>query len=98
MGHDGHPAQPFAEEARDYLRELLKDRGLTIQLHSVDQYGRVVASVYVKKFLLFRRNVSLAMVEAGLATVYRQSGGQYGGIRNQLEAAEAKARYHASLW
>lgn len=96
MGHDGHPSQPFAEEARNYLCELVKDRRVTIELHSVDQYARVVASVYVKKFFLFRRNVSLAMVEAGLATVYRQSGGQYGGIRAQLEAAEAKARYQAS--
>lgn len=96
MGHDGHLTQPFAEEARNYLRELVKDRRVTVELHSVDQYARVVASVYVKKFFFFRRNVSLAMVEAGLATVYRQSGAQYGGIRAQLEAAETNARYYAS--
>lgn len=92
MGHDGNPAQPFANEARDYLSKLVKDRKLIIKLHSVDQYSRAVASVYVKRCFFFRRNLSLAMVEAGLATVYRESGAQYGGIRDELDSAEANAK------
>lgn len=92
MGHDGHPSQPFAEEARDFLRAAVKDRVVIVRLHSVDQYSRVVASVFVRRYWFFRRNLSLALVEAGLATVYRAQGAQYGDARDALFAAEERAK------
>lgn len=95
MGSNGTASQPFAEEARDFLRELVLGKTIHVRLHSIDQYSRLVASVYVKRFLFLRKNVSLALVDAGLATVYRAKGAEYGNIREDLEAAESAARYIA---
>lgn len=40
----------------------------------------------------FKKNVSLEMVKAGLASIYVAKGAQYGGILQQLEKQEAKAK------
>lgn len=50
------------------------------QVAHIDQYKRVVATPYVWAFpyIFGPTNVSLALVQAGLATVYRQSGAAYG--------------------
>lgn len=93
MGHNGHDAQPFAQEARDALRRMVDGRKVTIKLHSIDQYGRVVASAYVRSFWFFRKNLSLELVEAGLAAVYVAQGAQYGGIKDKLMAAQEVAKY-----
>jgi endonuclease YncB( thermonuclease family) len=61
-------------------------------IYKTDQYERIVATVYVRRFLL-RKNVGLEMIKAGLATVYEaKSGGEYGGLEERYKAAEAKAR------
>lgn len=92
ISHNGNPAQPFAEEARDFLAKLVKNKTLIVKLHSVDQYDRVVASVYIRQFWFFKKNLSLSLVENGLATVYRAQGAQYGGIKSALESAETQAK------
>jgi endonuclease YncB( thermonuclease family) len=53
---------------------------LPLQVAHIDQYKRVVATPYVWAFpyIFGPTNVSLALVQAGLATVYRQSGAAYG--------------------
>lgn len=92
MAHFGGEAQPYSGEARDWLRKTTQGRFVRIQPLRVDQYGRLVASVWVRRWLFFYRNVSLAMVKSGYATVYVGMGAEYGGIRKQLEAAEQAAR------
>lgn len=42
--------------------------------------------------MLFKRNVSLEMVQAGQAVVYSQAGAEYNGIEQQLRDAEQKAQ------
>lgn len=96
MGHNERDAQPFAVEARDMLRRMVKDRKVTIKLHNIDQYGRVVASAHVRSFWPFRKNLSLELVKAGLATVYVAQGAQYGGIKEKLLAAQEVAKYKYS--
>jgi endonuclease YncB( thermonuclease family) len=39
--------QSFAEEAKDYLRELCKNRTVKLQTLDRDRYGRLVARVYL---------------------------------------------------
>ncbi|KAJ1907734.1 putative endonuclease lcl3, partial [Tieghemiomyces parasiticus] len=51
-----------------------------------------LAMVYVRRWLFFKRNVSLMMVKAGYATIYQQSGAEYGGILEQLKRAEQRAK------
>ena len=52
--------------------------------------------VFVKKYILWIfpvwRNVSLEMVKVGLACVYNNSMGVYGGIRQELELEEKRAK------
>lgn len=64
-----------------------------------DQYDRVVATVYVRRWLI-RRNVGLQMIKQGLATTYEaKTGGEYGGLKEVYEKAEAKAkRKRRGMW
>ncbi|KAH9821026.1 hypothetical protein DFH28DRAFT_1079153 [Melampsora americana] len=95
LSHFGNPEQPFSQEALLQLKKLVDQKTVKVQLLSKDRYNRIVGMVYVRRWWcspLRRKNVSLAMVEAGLATVYRSSGAEHGSILKQLNAAEAKAR------
>ncbi|PTB81415.1 P34-Arc-domain-containing protein [Trichoderma longibrachiatum ATCC 18648] len=90
--HFGKPAQPYAAEALQWLRNYILHRNVRAYIYKTDQYERIVATVYVRRFLL-RKNVGLEMIKAGLATVYEaKSGGEYGGLEERYKAAEAKAR------
>ena len=68
-------------------------------IYKHDQYNRIVATVYVRRFLI-RRNVGLEMVKRGLATTYEaKSGAEFGGIKAAYEKAEAKAkRKRKGMW
>lgn len=92
MGHFGGTRQPYALEAKVFLDDLVRGRDAWIDLHRIDQYQRVVASVYVRKFYFWRQNVSLAMIEAGFACIYRSGGAEYGGIYDKLNGAEERAK------
>lgn len=104
MGHFGGTAQPFAREAKEWLTGAIQGRRCTVTLHRLDQYNRVIGSVwywpgglwwYLCQTFLFwwpPRNLSLDMVRAGYATVYESSGAEYGGLRKQLVQAESRAR------
>lgn len=105
MAHFGSKTQPYAVEAKDWLTSFIQGRRVVIQLHRIDQYGRAVASVWVRR----RRfphliwpvwwNVSLEMAAAGFATVYRDAGAEYGAIKRQLEEAEQRAkRLRLGMW
>lgn len=97
----GRPGQTFGPVARDWLANFTKGRRVVVWMHGLDQYRRIVATVYCKhdNFLLRclrigKRNVSLELVRAGMAVVYKGSGAQYGreGLRKAYLAAEQKAR------
>jgi len=63
-------------------------------VHKQDQYGRVVATVFIRKGLL-RRDVGLQMLKAGLAGVYEaKSGAEFGGegTEEAYRAAEQWAK------
>ncbi|GAA5840360.1 hypothetical protein JCM11251_006705 [Rhodosporidiobolus azoricus] len=93
MAHFGHPEQPFAPEARDFLRQLVLGKPVVVELYRKDQYQRVVGHVYIRKFPFFlRRNVSELLVEAGYASVYEEHGAVYGGRLDRLRRLEERAR------
>ncbi|KAM3551993.1 hypothetical protein MY1884_007434 [Beauveria asiatica] len=90
--HFGRPAQPHADEALEWLTEYILHRNVRAHIYKRDQYNRVVATVYVWRFLI-RRNVGLELVKRGLATTYEaKSGGEFGGLRSVYEKAEAHAK------
>lgn len=78
--HFGKAEQPFAKEARALLTSLVSGKTVRCEIAHVDQYKRLVATPYVwhPPYVFGRTNVSLALIKAGLATVYRQSGASYG--------------------
>ena len=67
IGHDGHASQPGAEEAHNYLNNLLHTNK-TIRLHydreRFDHYGRTLAHL----FLQDGTNIQALLLDRGLAT------------------------------
>ncbi|CAO3684886.1 unnamed protein product [Rhizopus stolonifer] len=91
--HFGMPAQPFSAEAKGLLTNMVLNKNVSVRLLSRDQYSRVVAMAYVRNppFYL-KKNVSLEMVKAGLASLYVAKGAQYDGILDKLKKYEEKAK------
>ncbi|KAK0565204.1 putative endonuclease lcl3 [Tilletia horrida] len=105
--HFGKEAQPFSKEAQEFLTRMIKGKTVWVEPSHVDQYKRLVGTPYVWEapYVLGRTNVSLRLVQEGLATVYRQSGAAYGSAtwwnrllfkskngQARLERAERKAK------
>lgn len=99
MAHFGRPAQPYADEALKWLTKYILHRNVRAHIYKRDQYNRVVATVYVRRFLM-RRNVGLELVKQGLATTYEaKSGAEFGGLQSVYEKAEATAkRKKLGMW
>lgn len=90
--HFGRPGQPGAAEALTFLSDYILNRRVRAQIYKRDQYNRIVATVYVRRFL-FKKDVGLEMLKQGLATVYEaKSGVEWGGQKEVYEAAEAQAK------
>jgi endonuclease YncB( thermonuclease family) len=62
----GKPGQPYSRVAQRYLAGLILDRTVTLVAYGEDRYNRLLAVVYCES-----RDINHAMIEAGLAEVYR---------------------------
>lgn len=101
LAHFGKPAQPFGQEALDWLRAYLIGRRVRIYIHSRDRFDRVVANPKVRRLPWFwvQRDVGVEQIKAGLATVFRQGGAEYGGLKEVMERAEQRAkRAKLGMW
>ena len=67
ISHYGKPAQPYGIEARDWLKEVARGEPVTVQIDTVDKYGRSVGTVFMGN-----ENLNAIMVEDGYAWVYDQ--------------------------
>lgn len=92
----GRKGQKYGPIARDWLKEFVVGRKVSVQLHAVDQYRRVVGTVHRKHdnpllrvLGIGRKNLSLELTRAGYATLYEGAGAQYGSER--LRRAYVKA-------
>lgn len=83
------PSQPFAQEATDFTASLVQDQKVRIKLLRKDQYGRAVAKVQSPKrsFLppFKRKDVSMELIERGLATLYTGGGAEYDDKKEVLQ-------------
>lgn len=92
MAHFGRPAQPYGQEALDFLTPYILHRRVRAYIYRRDQYDRVVATVFVRKWG-FRRDVGLQMLNRGLATVYEAKiGSEFGRFEEKYRQAEARAK------
>ncbi|PWW74453.1 SNase-domain-containing protein [Tuber magnatum] len=90
--HFGKTAQPGSSEALAWLRDYILNHRVRAYIYRRDQYDRVVASIKVRKGL-FRRDVGLEMLKAGMATVYEsRMGAEFGSLEKKYREAEAMAR------
>jgi micrococcal nuclease len=80
------PGQPYGKEAEAYLKQLVAGKRVSVEIYQVDGYKRLLSTVF-----LDGKDINLAMIEAGLAEVYRgpESGNPY---TLQYQAAEETAR------
>jgi micrococcal nuclease len=60
------PEQPYSEEAKSYLNNLLNNRTIAIKSYGEGGYNRQLAEVFVNG-----KNANLEMIKAGLAEVYQ---------------------------
>jgi micrococcal nuclease len=59
-------AQPYGDESKQYLRQLLEGQRVRLEITAQDRYGRNVARVWRGDV-----DVNLQQVQAGMAWVYR---------------------------
>ena len=57
--------QPFGTDSTDYLKSLLREGRVNIEISGTDRYGRKLGRLYWKG-----KNINRAMVSAGYAWVY----------------------------
>lgn len=62
----GKPGQPYSKKARRHLSDLVLNRDVTLVVYGEDRYHRTLAVVYCNA-----RDINHAMIQAGLAEVYR---------------------------
>ncbi|NVK22316.1 MAG: thermonuclease family protein [Kangiellaceae bacterium] len=66
--------QPYAEQSRDFLRQLLQDQTFKLKGLETDRYGRrLVDIILVDKQSLEQYSVNKLMIESGSAWVWRYS-------------------------
>jgi endonuclease YncB( thermonuclease family) len=80
------PGQPYGKDAEAYLKQLVDGKRVTVEIYQVDRYQRLLSTIF-----LDGKDINLAMIEVGLAEIYRgpESGNPY---TPQYQAAEAAAK------
>jgi endonuclease YncB( thermonuclease family) len=67
VSHFGSKPQPYGKEAGQYLRQLVMNQDVRVEVEAVDQYGRNVGTVFVAG-----NNINRELVKNGYAWAYRQ--------------------------
>jgi hypothetical protein len=69
-----------------YLKQLVDGKRVTVEIYGVDRYKRLLSTIFIDG-----KDINLAMIEVGLAEVYRgpESGNPY---KVQYQVAEEVAR------
>jgi endonuclease YncB( thermonuclease family) len=82
----GKPGQPYSQQARRHLAGLILNRSVTLSVYGRDRYHRLLAVVHCND-----RDINEAMIQAGLAEVYRGRTPE-GFDKTDYLSSEAKAR------
>ena len=90
-GSKKHPGQPFAEQAKKYLQNLVHNKQVTINQVGSDRYNRILGIIYLNG-----KNINLEMVEQGYAEVYRGKHKQ--DIRPYREAEKRAKAKKLKIW
>jgi micrococcal nuclease len=80
------PGQPYGTDAEAYLTQLVAGKQVRVEIYGVDRYKRLLATIFVDG-----KDINLAMIEAGLAEVYRDPESDHP-YAPHYQAAEAAAQ------
>jgi micrococcal nuclease len=80
------PGQAYGPDAEAYLKQLVEGKQVKVEIFGVDRYKRLLSTIFIDG-----KDINLAMIEVGLAEVYRgpESGNPY---KVQYQVAEEVAR------
>ena len=87
------PGQPFSQQSTKYLAKIALNRSADVKSYGADRYGRVLGEVFVDG-----NNVSLEMVKAGLAEVYRGTPASNQDIGPYWQAEEEARKAGKGMW
>lgn len=91
LAHDGHPAEPFAEEAKRFNASLVdrKEIRLEFDIERSDQYGRTLAYIFVRNGAL----ANAALLSSGYAyLLYHPQNQKYHSLLLQSQRAAMSAK------
>ena len=86
MRGERSPGQPFSQTAKDHLEKLVLDKSVNLKAYGLGGFNRPLCEVFIDN-----SNVNLAMINSGLAEVYRGKK-QKGFNLGPYLKAEAKAK------
>ena len=90
---NGAPGQPYSRKSQRHLAGLVLNRPVTLKVYGRDRYGRSLAVVYCKG-----QDVNRAMLQAGLAEVYRGRTPEAFDKAPYLAAEEQARRSQTGMW
>lgn len=92
ISHYGKPAQPYGKKAGDWLREVVRGEDVTVQIDTIDKYGRGVGTVFMGN-----ENLNAMMVEDGYAWFFDYfAQDEQGAVLKKLESVAREK--HKGLW
>ncbi|CDO94929.1 unnamed protein product [Kluyveromyces dobzhanskii CBS 2104] len=89
--HFGKDAQPFSDEAMNWLRYKILGQRVWIKPLAVDQYGRCIARVERWSWYKGWQNISIEMLKEGLGVVYE------GKVNAEFDNQENIYRYEEAI-
>lgn len=96
LGEKSKPAQPYGDESRQSLAQMIDGQQVTVDVSvdpktgaSVVTYGRPVGTVYVNGF-----NVNQEQVRRGMAWVYRK----YASDPDIVKIEDSAKAQHVGIW
>lgn len=91
--HFGKPAQPYGDEAMDWLKGYILGHKVKVKPLSLDQYGRVVGRAMRFHWFGGWKDVSLEMIKNGWGVVYEAKiGAEFDGQKAKYEKMEQRAK------
>lgn len=91
--HFGKPAQPYSEDALQWLKSYILGRYVVVTPYLVDQYKRIVGKCQVWKWT-GKKDVSAAMLKQGMAIVYEgKVGAEFGDNEDWYRRLEKRAKF-----
>ena len=87
------PGQPYGPEADAYLKRLVEGKQVKVEIHGVDRYKRLLSTIFMDG-----QDINRAMIEAGLAEVYRGPDSDNPYAAHYQAAEEAARAARKGMW